>query len=297
MKTNTVRIMFLLIAGLALVLGMTLFAVAPADAQLKATNVVYAWDVAVNKFQNSMVVVYWDGGWTPFLHQVDNEFDSTVFISNGISTTLGGVMDYALYHTDNMPAGAPGWVMTRRWSLVFCDRTGDGAFTNDDLQKLGPTEYYEDPQYFIENLPVIYSDTVDIEHCGGNCQDEIETRLFVDMDKAPQDGLVDAKYRVGGVMTGAVPPICFYAEAKRPNQSVVTWKGNIQARITAGGGDKTVNFQPQPGPATAVHLSSFNASPGVEVALPQVSTLVVVLTSVLGIVASALIWRFRLRGA
>jgi hypothetical protein len=56
--------------------------------------------------------------------------------------------------------------------------------------------------------------------------------------------------------------MCFYAEARTPElapgESV--WGGNLQARISTVGGEKTVNFSVQDVP-TAVELDSFTAEP------------------------------------
>ena len=45
------------------------------QADLKATAVVYAWDIIAAKFQNSNVIIPWDGTWIPFLHQVNIDTD------------------------------------------------------------------------------------------------------------------------------------------------------------------------------------------------------------------------------
>ena len=41
----------------------------------------------------------------------------------------------------------------------------------------------------------------------------------------------------------------------------MTWGQTLQARVTAGGGDKTVSFSPQDPPALHVELISFEAAP------------------------------------
>ena len=48
-----------------------------AKADLKATKAVYAWDRTALRYQNSNVIIYWDGGWVPFLHQLD--FDNDLY--------------------------------------------------------------------------------------------------------------------------------------------------------------------------------------------------------------------------
>jgi hypothetical protein len=51
--------------------------------------------------------------------------------------------------------------------------------------------------------------------------------------------------------------ICFYAETQPPSSSDPHWDGNLQARISAGGGDKTVNHSVA-GP-NAVSMVNFSA--------------------------------------
>lgn len=284
MKTTKAKQAVLGFFGMLMLLGLVLFTATSANAALKTVNVFYAWDEKQLAFQNSLMDIYWDGTWEPFLHQVagpssnDLDFDTThtVFVSSSLQAMVGGtpttfnvntefagLMDYAVYHTDNNPAGAPGFMATRHWSLVWCDRTGDGVFNtgggaSSDLKGGDPFAYYASNK--IEDLPTIFVDQVDPAGCStGNCQDELVTRLFVTLDKN-NDGQIDQEYRVGGVITGAVRPVCFYAEALKPFEDVPTWGGNVQARISAGGGDKTVNFHPLGASnPSAVTLSAFNA--------------------------------------
>ena len=86
----------------------------------------------------------------------------------------------------------------------------------------------------------------------GNCQDEIVTTLEVNLD-TDCDGVIDSNF----------PPfVCFYAEARVPTRAdgPPYWGGPLQARISAGGGDKTVNFNPS-GP-TAINLVKLAATSG-----------------------------------
>ena len=277
--------------GALLLISMLALTAPIADAQLKQTNVVYAWEEkSPQRFQNSNVVVYWNGDWVPFLSQVDDEFNTTVFVSAtlGINTRYAGTMDYGLYHTDNNPAGVMGFQATRRWSLVWCDRTGDGSFDGADLSAANPTQYYT--TNFIETLPTIFVDQT-VACSTGNCQDEIVTRLLVNMDK-DNDGNIDAAYRVGGVIGGAVRPVCFYAEAQKPlliSGGGAIWNGPLQARITAGGGDKTVTFNANYANPTAVTLTSFggDANESADLVLPMA------MVGLLGAIAGVGVWKFR----
>ena len=118
----------------ALMVGALLAAPA-AHAKLKATNVVYAWDRTALRYQNSNVVIYWDNGWVPFIHKIgfDNGNYTSPTVCPTSSTDYAGIMEFGLYNEDNNPAGADGFLRTRDWKLVYCNRTGDGDFTNDDL--------------------------------------------------------------------------------------------------------------------------------------------------------------------
>jgi len=262
---------FLMLGALLLMLGALIFlTTSPTSAELATTSVVYAWDEDQNKYQNSLLEVYFDGGWVPFLHEIgEDQFNTTLFVSPTLNanTRWAGTMDYAVYYTDNSPAGAQGFRTTRRWSLVWCDRAQkkatdplppDGDFTGDDLNAPNPFQYYN--SFLIENLTVIFQNRVDATQCGGNCQDELVTRLFVSLDK-DNDGTIDASYRVGNTLAGAVRKICFYAEAQKP---IVTtgdiWGGNLQARISDNGGDKTVNFHANYATPSAVTVSDFRAN-------------------------------------
>ncbi|MGD1992614.1 MAG: hypothetical protein PVI59_05410, partial [Anaerolineae bacterium] len=105
-------------------------------AGLKATAVVYAWDQVAGRFQNSNVIINFDGSWVSFLHELN--FDNNIYPTDypdallpaacpdGGTTRWAGEMEYGLYHTDNAPLGAPGFVQTRNWQLASCDRDGDG---------------------------------------------------------------------------------------------------------------------------------------------------------------------------
>jgi hypothetical protein len=244
---------------LSLIILSALATISSAQATLKATNVAYAWDRASNRYQNGNVTIYWDGGWVPFLHQLD--FDKNLYFPaacGGGSTTYAGKMDFGLYHTDNAPAGASGFLETRRWQLVNCDLNGDGRFNNTDLTVLANPDPLQ-PAYgsFSEALdPTPYKDIV--TNCtSGNCTNEIVTTLEVNLDKTC-NGSKDSNYPTD---------VCFFAEARVPEKGVAPygnppyWGGNLQARISVlNGGEKTVNFNPT-GP-TAITLIKLAAKSG-----------------------------------
>ena len=99
---------------LVMILGLLLTA-GVAYAQLKTTAVVYAWDITALKYQNSNVIINFDGTYVPFWHQFlfdAKPFDHVAFpwdayvmedpspCPDGITTPWEGVMYYGLYHTD-----------------------------------------------------------------------------------------------------------------------------------------------------------------------------------------------------
>ena len=220
-------------------------------AQLKATAVVYAWDEAVSKFQNSNVVTAPDGTWVSFLHKLNFDDDvspaAPAVCAAGESTKWAGVMEYGLYHVDNAPAGAPGFQATRNWQLVSCDRDGDNDFDNADLSLAPQTQI---TPYAGGTLTVISQDVV-VPCTTGNCDTEIVTTIFINTD-SDCDGTQNADIPAGG--------LCFYAEAQKPLPSTPSWSNPLQARISAGGGDKTVNFKLEGDVPSAVSVASFTAT-------------------------------------
>jgi len=288
MKTNSVRFGLLVATGVVMLVGLMLLTAPAINAQLAATNVFYSWDYGTQNpgYQNSNITIFADGGWQPFLHQIigpgnnGNEFDATTFISNvttltgtiSVNTRWAGILDYSVNMTDTDGIGQ-GFRTTRNWSLVFCDRLQDrtqdnlppfGDFVKGDLTRFPPDEYMSttplpttNRSLFIEFLPVIFQNQIQV--CTtGTCSFQLVTRLLVNLDQ-DNNGQVDPQYLIpsGYRNAGQPAPLCFYAEAQRPRVS--NWAGNLQARIAAGGGDKTVNFRMNPAP-TAVSLSSFNVT-------------------------------------
>jgi hypothetical protein len=231
--------------SLLLVLVGMLLATIAVHADMKANSAVDAWDVTKQAYEHSNVTVYWDGTWVSFVHQIDT-FDADLYYPascGGGSTIYAGLMEFGLAHEDNNPLGAPGFQNSRNWRLVNCDRDNDGDYDGADKSAFPPQGF----ELIEELVPV----TQDVERtCSQNtCQLEIVTTLEVVLDKDCAGG-IDAIYP---------PLVCFYAEGETPFEKPITWKGNPQGRVTAGGGDQTVNFSPQA--VTAVDLASFTAEP------------------------------------
>jgi hypothetical protein len=255
---------------LALVMVGLLVVPVAVQADLKATAVVYAWDFVATKFQNSNVIIPWDGTWIPFLHELN--FDTDLWstpngCAAGGTTRWAGDMFYGLYNVDNAPLGAPGFQESRKWSLISCDRNGDGSFNNADLTT--PPSPYDRPEIYAEcdsagtycYVDEANNKDVPTSCTTGNCLDEIVTTIEVNLDQ-DCDGVVDSVFPTNP-RTGEPEMLCFFAEARTPTfaeqAGLPMWSNPLQARISTVGGDKTVNFSvEQP---TAVDLAAFEAAP------------------------------------
>lgn len=238
-----------------------------AQAQLKTTAVVYAWDFVAEKFENGNVVIPFDGTWVPFLHELkfdDDDYVGAYPVGCTTATKWAGEMKYGLYNVDNDPAGAEGFQSTREWKLVACDRDGDGDFDNTDLGLPLAAGFaaYTGAEFLVGPVDVVEACTT------GNCTSEIVTTIFVNTD-SDCDGVQNDDIPAGG--------LCFYAEAETPVREAgdLIWSNPLQARIWAGGGEKTVNFKVEGDEPSAVTLASFEtASQGNAVLLVGVVLLV-----------------------
>lgn len=289
---------------LAGLLVITLHA-SPVLADLKVTNVFYAWDEPQSLFQNSKATISFNGSWEQLFHQLTFDtdlFDTRQFVdgnsnptgavcdgSNGTYTTQwAGIIELTVYNEDNNPAGAPGFQETRDWELALCDRNQNGQGIEGGQGDLG-TPPARDDRYIVDktsldtdaylgNTSFGYPAASSVSPSGfivttsalkdvvrdpcpsGNCQKELITTLYINLDK-DCDGSIDEPIATT-VLKGYVPGdnkgpgLCFFAEARKPPPSTPSWGGNLQARIEAGGGAKTVNFSGTP---TVAVVSSFDA--------------------------------------
>jgi hypothetical protein len=244
---------------------------------LKATKVVYAWDRVSDSYENGNVAIeWWNGTWVPFFHQLD--FDAFDWVRDpdnpldppyptgcaaGQTTPWAGLMEYGLANEKN---GAPGFQHSSNWELVACDRDGDGDFIDQADQSYAPPPYYSyhrttfdicEPEVTGGTYCVLLQQD-DPRPCGNQaCDMEIVTTFFINLD-LDCDGAVDPEVVQSGLW-GPTGGLCFYAEGQVPfGPPTIEWGGNVQARISAGGGDKTVNFNLVP---TAIELASFTAAP------------------------------------
>ena len=188
---------------LALVVVSLLVVPIAVQADLKATAVVHAWDFSSNKFEHGNVIIPWDGTWIPFLHELN--FDDDLWpvqygCSANESTRWAGTMEYGLYYVDDAPQDGVGFRESQNWSLISCDRNGDGSFNNADLTEplvetgdLPPLPIYERGQVYAECTDPVtgvpspdgdYCRVLDVQQdvpgdCGlGNCDLEIVTTLL-----------------------------------------------------------------------------------------------------------------------
>ena len=229
------------------------FSAQSAMAEIKSTDAFYVWDRDTNKFVNSNAGLWLDPEWwVPLIHQIS--FDKKDYPAACGDTPWAGELTMGLGSVDT--TGGAGFQQSQHWTLVHCDRDNDGDFDGDDLsEELLVGEYLYN---FIEWKPggtEVTTDTfrtVDEDEplsCGtGNCTTELVTTMYINLDN-DCDGELDAEIPAGG--------LCFYAEAQPPDISQPYWDGNLQVRISDGGGDKTVNFQVA-GP-NAVSLVNFSA--------------------------------------
>ncbi len=183
------------------------------------------------------------------------------------STTYSGTMEYSVYHEDVYPkgatAGAPGFQATRNWRLCDCDIDRDGDFDAVDLATPIPEDNPPAalPQYYFEVIP---PQDIHTPCTTGNCQWEIATRFLLNFDM-DFDNVRDPMWAQpeppppAGTRPASSNRICFFAQALKPGTPAPAfsiWTGNVQARISAGGGDKTVNFNFRL-PPTIITLESF----------------------------------------
>lgn len=256
MSRRTMIILVLTAIGLLLTVDIV-------QADLKTQFVAYSWDHVADKYQNSNVQYPFDGTWESFFHKFDSDKDPYT-IPVTYQTTLGcqtnptslfaGTMEFGLGHTDSNAGsyGAPGFQETRNWEIANCSRDGDTDFDGDDLA-FQPRTYRATIADVLDNAGIWLVSKDVVRNCSQNtCLTEIVTTLFINFD-LDCNGTIDPQF---SVPAGA----CFYAEARvpPPPEPDPWWAGNLQTRITYGGGEKTVNFSPQD-PTTAITLGSFAA--------------------------------------
>jgi hypothetical protein len=220
------RILFL---SLVLVLIALMLSGGVVLAQLKVTaQPLNAWDWETDRYENGNVNL-WTGHWEPMYVQFDT-FDNELVANAcgaGTSTIYAGTAQLGLGNLDTN--GATGFTQTRDWRLTVCpppDPTPPGFDPN-------PAVWC--PTCILQQL---ISDKVDVGACSGStCAKELLNEFFVNIDTD-----------CNGTPNEAIPAtgMCLYWEAWTPGPSdqgfTGWWAGNLQARVTVAGGDKTLNF-------------------------------------------------------
>jgi hypothetical protein len=257
-KSKRFQIMLLSVMVLSL---LFVGSVQVAKADIKVVNPFYAWDQTKQWFVNSMAALVLDETEqipVPFIHQLSKDTDLVVDACGpGTQTDWAGTLALGLGHIDT--TGQDGFQRSQNWTLVYCDRNEDGKFDNSDLRNADPNAaYYGFTQWAGISSggdDAFVADPIDdvLDCSNSTCAKEIVTTLTVNLDFVDCDGQIDylpPELEAGG--------ICFYAEGippLMPTNPADFWQGNLQARISDGGGDKTVNFTVE-GP-TAVTMVDF----------------------------------------
>lgn len=250
------------------------------NADLKTTNVLRSYDDGSGQYENGNITMFLDGLPQPFYTQLDWDNDDHADAC-GVGTTsdFAGDAVIGLYHTDNAPAGAPGFQSTLNWSLVPCSVFDTKKYPEpaDILASCIPGNPEDGDCVLIGAPDQVLACTT------GNCQDEIQTVFHVKVDSTC-DNAVDQKYLDAG-------EVCMYWEAVKPPAVTPAWKGNFQVRYRAdadtSSGEKTINFKDPLGP-NAVSLSSLSA-----VAEMNSGSLAAIAAAMLLAAAALFVWRWR----
>lgn len=253
MKRRAVPVALVVAAVLAMTLGV-------AQADLKFTAVLHAWDDGKARFESGNATIVLDGTREPFYQVIDFDNDPHANACEaGTSSAWAGDAEIGLYHVDNNPAGGKGWQSTQGWSLVKCSIFDDPkkkyALPADILYSCDP----DSPACQLIPKNGIRFDR-EVACTSGNCSTEIVTDFNLNFD-LNCDGKLDAEFSDKG-------GICLYWEAVKPPKEPTYWSGNFQARAGILGqgftGDKTINFDIQA--PTAVRIGNFVATANVGLA-------------------------------
>jgi hypothetical protein len=207
------------------------------------------------------------------------------------TTSVGGTGKFAGVAQLGIPYddldGARAFDFSLDWSLIDCDLDGDLDWDNTDLTFNTLTAFAGGIPYLanwdIVNYPPMVGSppagtdqddffkilTIDTLTACSNatCANELVTTMFIDLDINGDNSLTAAGDGTPVNGSAQLPSgrVCFFARifpiTWPTNPATPSWGGNPQARFSAGGGDKTTNFNLF-GP-TAITLEQFMAqSPG-----------------------------------
>ena len=199
---------------------------------------------------------------------------------------FAGVLELGIPYDDN--DGARAFESSEKWSLIDCDLNGSGAWNGTDLTyntlinynpggtpgsipylanwdivnkpaMIGSPQPGTDQDDFFKILAIDKNTA-----CSNNtCANELVTTIYLDLDISGNNDLSAAGDGIPVNDSGSLPSgrVCFFAKVFPitwpTNPATPVWSGNPQARFSAGGGDKTVNFNLF-GP-TAITLEQFGA--------------------------------------
>ena len=235
------------------VMGILLLTTA-AFAAVKLTAPLSSYDDGSAKWENGNLTMWLNTDPQPFSEVLGFDTnDHPDACGLGTSSPWAGVVEFGHYHTDTN--GAPGFQSTSNWYTVDCT-----SFSTSQSTQKYPTP----AEKLIECVPDNGDDVIDgcellsvdvVTACStGNCTNEIVSTIQGNLD-ADCDGTIDDPTIASLVDNDA---LCFYWEAEKPPYPGPVWGGNLQARINAGGGDKTLNFSNLLGPS-AVSLLNISA--------------------------------------
>lgn len=276
---------------LSVVLLVTLASVATAD--LQTTNILRAWDDTTQRYENGNMVMFLNSQPETFYTKVDFDNDphtGACGVSNPKTTPWSGDAIIGLYHTDNAPAGAIGFVSSGNWKLVRCSTFGANDRTKfpapaDVLATCVPGNPEDGPCILIGTPDSVLGCT------SGNCTNEIQTSFHINADYNTDpnlacDGTMDAPFAAEWNANPTTNNLCLYWEAQKPPNQTPFWKGNFQVRYgTGAGGEKTINFSDKFLGPNAVGLRSFAGASTLNLLPPGL------VVAAVGLGALALVWR------
>lgn len=233
-----------LVSVLLMAVALILVTIGAVNADLQSTNVLRAWDDVQARYENGNMVMFLNAEPETFYTKLDFDTDLHADACGvGTSTQWAGDAFIGLYHTDNAPAGAPGFQSTLNWKIVDCR-----AFDPNDTTKFPTTSIATCIAGQPQDGPCVLIGPADVvTPCStGNCQDEIVTNFHINTDLAC-DGTMDEPFASLWSSNPQNNNLCLYWEAVKPPANVTPrWNGNFQVRYGAGaGGDKTINFSDQ----------------------------------------------------
>ena len=297
LKGSSQRLHSPVVRGLLALLVIGLLAAPIAvQAELKATELAYTWDIYADAFEWGHATIAWDGSWIPFLHEVELVELPRPVEEGGVSscpadpsktTHYAGWVEYGFPSSDTDPDDAEGFGESREWTVFNCDLVEDGTLDDLDLDPdLGLASVEGLP--FLDDLfqdqpekVLAICDDPDNDHCtilslndpqdckvatNRHCDEEMATRLFIsldlDCDGEIDQELIDDGFAVWNPDTEEYEPVplCVYSEVVTPvyGPEDDVWSFPLPVRITDVDGAKTLMLYPDP---TAVDLAAFGAEP------------------------------------